>query len=90
MGPFLKNIPLHQYILSSNLKNPSSPTHPSYIFPVTRYLFKSANILKLMPHIKKHPDYMKKRTRSTKLHKGDYEHGVDRVRKRVDTGKKKK
>jgi len=43
-----------------------------------------------MPHIKKHPDYMKTRTRRTKLKKGDYEDGVDRVRKIVDTGKKEK
>jgi len=43
-----------------------------------------------MPHIKKHPDYMKKRTRRTKLKKGDYEHGSDRIRKIVDAGKKDK
>jgi hypothetical protein len=43
-----------------------------------------------MRHIKKHPDYMKKRTRSTKLKKGDYEYGADRVKKIVDAGKKEK
>ena len=61
-----------------------------YIFPVTSYIFKSVNVLRYMPHIKKHPDYMKTRTRRTKLKKGDYEDGVDRVRKIVDTGKKEK
>lgn len=59
------------------------------IFHVAGYLFKSANILKYMPHVKKHPDYMKKRTRRTKLKKGDYAHDADRVRKIVDAGKKK-
>jgi hypothetical protein len=43
-----------------------------------------------MPHIKKHPDYMKKRTRSTKLKKGDYEFGADKIRKIVDACKKEK
>jgi len=43
-----------------------------------------------MPHIKKHSDYMKKTTRTTKLKKGDYEHGAERVRKIVDAGKKEK
>jgi hypothetical protein len=43
-----------------------------------------------MPHIKKHPDYMKTTTRRTKLKKGDYEDDVDKVRKIVDTGKKEK
>ena len=60
------------------------------IFPVKRYLFKSANVLKYVPHIKKHPDYNKRKTRRIKLRKDDYEHGVDRARKIIDSGKKDK
>lgn len=43
-----------------------------------------------MPHIKKHPDYMEKRTRRTQLKKDEYEHGADKVRKIADTNKKEK
>jgi hypothetical protein len=60
------------------------------IFPVTRYLFKSANVLKYMPHIKKHPEYNKRKTRRITLRKDDYEQGDDRVRKIIDSGKKDK
>ena len=55
-----------------------------------RYLFKSTNVLKYMPHIKKHPEYNKRKTRRIKLRKDDYEHGVDRARKIIDSGKKDK
>jgi len=60
------------------------------IFPVTRYLFKSPHVLKYMPHIKKHPEYNKRKTRRIKLRKDDYEHGVNRARKIIDSGKKDK
>jgi len=43
-----------------------------------------------MPHTKKHPEYNKRKTRRIKLRKDDYEHGVERARKIVDTGKKDK
>ena len=43
-----------------------------------------------MPHIKKHPEYNKRKTRRIKLRKDDYEHGVERARKIIDGGKKYK
>ena len=43
-----------------------------------------------MPHIKKHPEYNKRKTRRIKLRKDDYEHGVDRARKIIDSGNKDK
>jgi hypothetical protein len=43
-----------------------------------------------MPHIKKHPEYNKRNTRRVKLRKDDYEHGVERARKIIDSGKKDK
>lgn len=43
-----------------------------------------------MPHTKKHPEYNKRNTRRVKLRKADYEHGVERARKTIDSGKKDK
>jgi hypothetical protein len=43
-----------------------------------------------MPHIKKHPEYNERKTRRIKLRKDEYEHGVDRARKIIDSSKKDK
>jgi hypothetical protein len=43
-----------------------------------------------MPHTKKHPEYNKRKTRRVKLRKDDYEHGADKARKIIDSGKKDK
>jgi hypothetical protein len=43
-----------------------------------------------MPHVKKHPEYNKRKTRRIKLRKDDYEHGDERARKIIDSGKKDK
>jgi hypothetical protein len=43
-----------------------------------------------MPHTKKHPEYNKRKIRRITLRKDDYEHGADRVRKIIDSGKKDK
>jgi hypothetical protein len=43
-----------------------------------------------MPHIKKHPEYNERKTRRIKLRKDDYEHGVEKAEKIIDSGKKDK